>query len=200
MGGEAGDPGQGPEELHEDLGVELADHRSDRIGHRLLVAERVLELVGVVEALPSKARLGERIDQRAQRRFGKEVVDDRVGEGAGGHEARMQVLGQLLELLPGWHVLDHGSNVFGAATSGEAVGGGVGPSPRSAQVRALVTGAAQSRRRIRNEPHSPSSTNSPESMAARQMSNGGRPPSAGSGKTSWMASHPSSATRGAHPR
>ena len=58
VGDQAGDPGQGLEELHEHLGVELAEHRSDRVGDRLLVAQGVLELVGVVEVLPGGARLG----------------------------------------------------------------------------------------------------------------------------------------------
>lgn len=60
--------------------------------------------------------------------------------------------------------------------------------------------SCQSRLSTRSDPHSPSSTNSPDSSAARQMSWGGRPPSAGSGKTSWMANHPSLITWGAHPR
>ena len=44
------------------------------------------------------------------------------------------------------------------------------PAPGGRSRTTMAAGTGQTRRSTRNEPHSPSSTNSPESRAARQMS------------------------------
>ena len=65
---------------------------------------------------------------------------------------------------------------------------------------AATGGGRQTRRRTRSDPQAPSSVNSPDSRAPHHRSKGGRPPSAGSSKTSWMASQPPLTTWGAQPR
>ena len=111
VGKEPLDPGQRLEELDEDLGVELLDHMADGIRHGLFVTQGVLQLIGIVEVLPLRARVREGIHELADRLRRKHVIDHHMGEGISGGELVMLSHGERLKIRPVGHLRGHWPNV-----------------------------------------------------------------------------------------